>query len=314
MCNTDHSLLFVGYLGRHYLILAIVSTQLTGRSFGLWYDGDNCYCMRRTTCLMAKYPGLTDAFSDCSIGHWWNIVVIRGSCIVNTTVSYFNESLIKTRCGNYIVEDWEQCDRGSFKQCFSNKCCEYDCMLVEGATCNEGLCRTDCIYSEPGTLCRPIQNTRDLPEYCFGTTSQCPEDFYMQDGAPCTEEGYCYHGNCTDRAMHCREIFGRRATNAHDVCYTINRKANRFGHRTRNDRVLNHAACGEADIKCGRLQCSNVTHVPRLQEHVSFHQSEISGVWCWGVGRHYSPETTDVGHVRSGTPCAPVSIAPAVLV
>ncbi|XP_059763060.1 disintegrin and metalloproteinase domain-containing protein 21-like [Balaenoptera ricei] len=305
MCTTDRSLLFVGYLGRHYLILAIVSTQLIGRSFGLWYDGDNCYCMRRSTCLMAKYPALTDAFSDCSIGHWWNIVGLRGSCIFNTTVSYFNESLIKMRCGNYIVEDWEQCDCGSFKQCYSNKCCEYDCMLEEGATCNEGLCCTNCTYSEPGTLCRPIQNPCDLPEYCFGTTSQCPEDFYMQDGTPCTEEGYCYHGNCTDRTMHCREIFGRHAINAHDVCYTINRKANRFGHCTRNDRVLNYAACGEEDIKCGRLQCSNVTHVPRLQEHVSFHQSKISGVWCWGVGSHYSPETTDVGHVRSGTPCAP---------
>ena len=38
---------------------------------------------------------------------------------------------------------------------------------------------------------------------------------------------------------------------------------------------------------------------------VSLFQSEESGVWCWGLGIHYSPGITDVDHVRNGTPCAP---------
>ena len=42
-----------------------------------------------------------------------------------------------------------------------------------------------------------------------------------------------------------------------------------------------------------------------LQEGVSLFQSEVSAVWCWGLGIHYSPGITDVDHVRNGTPCAP---------
>ena len=63
--------------------------------------------------------------------------------------------------------------------------------------------------------------------------------------------------------------------------------------------------CEDRDVKCGRLQCTNVTHLPRLQEHVGFYQSKISGAWCWGLDTHRSTGTTDIGHVRNGTPCAP---------
>ncbi|XP_057572072.1 disintegrin and metalloproteinase domain-containing protein 21-like [Hippopotamus amphibius kiboko] len=305
LCKGELGLVFVGYLGRHYFMLAIIITQNFGRTFGIWYDTDNCYCVRRATCLMSQYPALTDVFSDCSITHWWNIVGVGGSCVFNTTVRFLNESMTKMRCGNYKVEDWEQCDCGSFKQCYNNRCCTHGCMFEEGSTCNGELCCTNCAYSEPGTLCRPIKNICDLPEYCFGTTSKCPEDFHMQDGTPCTEESYCYLGNCTDRSLSCKEIFGRHALNAHDNCYTINQKGDRFGHCLRNDRTLKFVACREADRQCGRLQCSNVTHVPRLQERISFHQSKILGFWCWGVDHHYLPYTSDVGHVKNGTPCAP---------
>ena len=160
------------------------------------------------------------------------------------------------------------------------------------------------MYSEPGTLCRTIQIICDLLEYCFGTTNQCPADFYMQDGTPCTEEGHCYHGNCTYRTLPCREIFGRHARNSNGECYTINSRGRRFGLCTRDDRFLRFRACGANDQKCGRLQCVNVTRLPQLQEGVSLFQSEVSAVWCWGLGIHYSPGITDVSHVRNGTPCA----------
>ena len=36
------------------------------------------------------------------------------------------------------------------------------------------------------------------------------------------------------------------------------------------------------DVPCGRLQCTNVTHLPQPQEHLGFHLSEIQGSDVWG--------------------------------
>ncbi|XP_027994643.2 disintegrin and metalloproteinase domain-containing protein 21-like [Eptesicus fuscus] len=194
-------------------------------------------------------------------------------------IEYSNSSLTPIRCGNSVVEDKEQCDCGTFKQCYTNPCCNSDCHFTPGSICNRETCCTNCTYTPAGTLCRPIQNICDLPEYCKGKDTRCPSDFYLQDGTPCTEDSYCYHGNCTDRSMHCKEIFGEGALNSPDVCYRINKKGHRFGHCKVNlDYEI--TPCADADVKCGRLQCVHVTHLPRLQEHVGFHHSILGGGSC----------------------------------
>ncbi|XP_028359095.2 disintegrin and metalloproteinase domain-containing protein 20-like [Phyllostomus discolor] len=299
----DTNLLMLGVFSRHYFMLSIIATQLTARSFGLFYDEPECVCQRRTTCIMDRIPLITDAFSNCSLLHATHVVNYhRVHCSYSTDFQYFNSSLTLAMCGNSVVDDGEECDCGSFKQCYTNACCQSDCTFRPGSACNTGMCCTNCSFSPPGTLCRPIQNICDLPEYCLGLTSTCPEDVYLQDGTPCSEVSYCYHGNCTDRSVHCKEIFGEGAINAPDACYTINKRENRFGHCTIR---LSHTlqACADADIQCGRLQCTNVTHLPRLQDHVGFHQSVIQGSLCFGVDLHIGTYTTDVGHVRPGTPC-----------
>ena len=135
------------------------------------------------------------------------------------------------------------------------------------------------------------------------------DDLYMQDGMPCSKEGCCYNGTCTDRSVHCREIFGRDSFQGRDDCYEINRGTNRFGHCTAMRRVLKFNGCKKEDVKRGRLQCSNVTQPPPLQEEVSFHQSKISGVWCWGLSNHHRLDVIiDVDQVRNGTLCAPEKI------
>ncbi|XP_008682194.2 disintegrin and metalloproteinase domain-containing protein 21-like [Ursus maritimus] len=300
------NLVMLGYLGRQYFLLSVIATQKLGRSFGIYYDSLHCSCQRRSTCIMNTSPGLTDSFSNCSYMHMQHIVggeVLE--CMYRTDTVYFNKSLTHDRCGNYIVDQGEECDCGSFKQCYSNPCCTSDCTFTTGSKCNTGRCCTNCIYSPAGTLCRPIQTMCDLPEYCRGESLACPDDFYMQDGTPCTEEGYCYHGNCTDRTVHCQEIFGKNAVKGPDACYTINIRAERYGHCRRQADKMKSVACALQDIQCGRLQCGNVTHLPQLQEHVGFHQSLISGFWCFGLDSHRSTGANDVGHVRPGTPCAP---------
>ncbi|XP_008682191.2 disintegrin and metalloproteinase domain-containing protein 29-like [Ursus maritimus] len=303
---SDKNLIMLGYLGRQYLVLSIIAAQKVGRSFGFYYDTVTCTCQRRSTCIMYRPPGLTDSFSNCTFVHLNH--VLRGptaDCIFRTDMIYFNKSLTHDRCGNYIVDQGEECDCGSFKQCYRNPCCTSDCTFTTGSKCNTGRCCTNCIYSPAGTLCRPIQTMCDLPEYCRGESLACPDDFYMQDGTPCTEEGYCYHGNCTDRTVHCQEIFGKNAVKGADACYDINKRGDRYGYCTRDARRKKGNACAQDDIQCGRLQCGNVTHLPPLQEHVGFHQSLILGFLCFGLDSHRSTGANDAGHVRPGTPCAP---------
>uniref|UniRef100_A0A8C0JZD9 ADAM metallopeptidase domain 21 n=1 Tax=Canis lupus dingo TaxID=286419 RepID=A0A8C0JZD9_CANLU len=295
----------IGLLGRHYVLLAVIMSQYAARNLGLYYDNADCGCQRRSTCIMYRYPVLTDSFSNCSFMHLQNLLSVNKHCLFNEEVVFFNASLTHIRCGNSIVEDREECDCGSLKECSSNPCCSNDCRLESTFLCDKGLCCTNCSFSAAGTLCRPIQNICDLPEYCKGGSNQCPDDFYMQDGTACSEGGYCYHGNCTDRTVHCKEIFGASTVEAPDACYQINKKGHRFGHCKREYAARRFIPCQDQDVKCGRLQCSNVTHLPQLQEHVGFHQSKISGVWCFGVDSHRGTGTNDVGHVRPGTPCAP---------
>ncbi|XP_004782031.1 disintegrin and metalloproteinase domain-containing protein 21-like [Mustela nigripes] len=303
------NLIMIGYFGRPYLFLSIIATQKVGRSAGMYYDDLYCSCQRRSTCIMYISPGLTDSFSNCSYTHIQHIVgggVLE--CMYRTQNEYFNKSLTHNRCGNHVVDQGEECDCGSFKQCYSNPCCTNACSFTSGSKCNTGRCCTNCTYSPPGTLCRPIQNICDLPEYCRGKSLACPDDFYMQDGTPCTEVGYCYLGNCTDPTVHCQEIFGKNAVKGEKSCYDINRRGDRYGHCRRVAEQKKSTPCALEDIYCGRLQCGNVTHLPRLQEHVGFHQSLISGFWCFGLDSHRSTGTNDVGHVRPGTPCGPGKI------
>ncbi|XP_070267496.1 disintegrin and metalloproteinase domain-containing protein 21-like [Myotis yumanensis] len=301
----NRNLIFLGQLSRHYLLLSIIASHQIGTSFGLWLDSMECVCQRRTTCIMYRYPVLTDSFSNCSFLHTAHVLNNNIQlCLFQERgqLVYSNSSLTTIRCGNSVVENGEQCDCGTFKQCYSNTCCESDCRFTPGSICNRETCCTNCTHSPAGTLCRPIQNICDLPEYCTGKDAKCPSDFYLQDGTPCTEDGYCYEGNCTDRSMHCKEIFGEGALSAPDICYSINKKGHRFGH-CKVTTEFKPQRCADADVMCGRLQCVNVTHLPRLQEHVGFHHSIIGESLCFGVGAHRATESTDVGAVRPGTPC-----------
>ncbi|KAM5222013.1 LOW QUALITY PROTEIN: disintegrin and metalloproteinase domain-containing protein 29-like [Ctenodactylus gundi] len=183
--------------------------------------------------------------------------------------------------------------------------CISDGRFTPGSSYDCRLRCSNCTYSPMGTSCRPIQNICELPEYRLGTIFTCPVNMYMQDGTPCTQEGYCYQGNCTDRTTHCQEIFGANAHNGDDEC-KINTKIFRFGHCSRsNPWYVTYVVCRANDMKCGRLQCANVTQLPKLQDHVSFHQSLYGNSWCFGLDEHCGTGTLDVGRVRSGSLCAP---------
>ncbi|KAM7230397.1 hypothetical protein CapIbe_017887 [Capra ibex] len=300
------NLIAISTSGKNALTVALYVCFLIGRSIGLYYDGKDCVCQRRTTCVMNGYQSLTDAFSNCSYMHLQHIVM-HGvcPCMFQTDMVYYNRSITHERCGNREVDTGEQCDCGSFKECYSNPCCDHLCSFTAASVCDTERCCTNCTFSKPGTLCRPIRSMCDLPEYCRGISKACPKDVFMQNGTPCGEEGYCFNGSCTDRTVHCKEIFGRGALNAPVQCYTINRQGFRFGFCRRITWSVLFTACTEEDQLCGRLQCTNVSFLPALQEHVGFHQTHTSEALCFGLDLHRAQGAVDYGHVRDGALCAP---------
>ncbi|KAL0588207.1 Disintegrin and metalloproteinase domain-containing protein 21 [Plecturocebus cupreus] len=220
------------------------------------------------------------------------------------TAEEYYLSAKKIRCGDTIMEGSKDRDRGTVGQCHRNPCCDTNCRLTKGSVCDVSTCCENCSYTPAGTLCRAAEQVCDLPEYCRGHNATCPPDSHLQDGTPCTEDAYCDHGNCTDRTVHCRELFGLGAQDACVTCYGMNTKASRFGHCRREETSLTFQACDQSDVMCGRLQCTGVLRLPRLQEHVSFHQSLINGTWCFGLDEHRATWTLDAAHVRAGTLCA----------
>ncbi|XP_047393743.1 disintegrin and metalloproteinase domain-containing protein 21-like [Sciurus carolinensis] len=289
------------------LLLAVVAANQQGRMIGLYYDSSTCICQRRATCVMYRWPGITDTFSNCSFVHVQHIVSNRGfpMCYFRELYEIYNRTHKDFRCGDYEVDQKEeQCDCGTLKECYFNQCCDTKCKFTSGSTCDRGQCCTNCTFSASGTLCRTVLNVCDLPEFCTGGNNRCPEDTYLQDGTPCSEESYCFFGNCTDRSMHCKEIFGGDAENAEEACYNINFARFRFGHCSREAHRLVYKGCEGGDKMCGRLQCRNVTRLPLLQDHVSFHHSLIDGSNCFGLDEHRATRSVDVGHVRQGTPCS----------
>ncbi|XP_055969679.1 disintegrin and metalloproteinase domain-containing protein 20-like [Sorex fumeus] len=306
ICN-DENLVMLGHGDRHFLLLSITATNHLGRIIGLYYDTPECVCQRRSTCLMYRYPEVTDSFSNCSFAHMSTLFYNSyGKCMFSSIVPYPNRTRTQDRCGNRAVGPREECDCGSLKECSLDACCTTECQLTPGTQCHVGDCCEHCMHTPAGSLCRPIMNICDLPEYCLGTHHACPDNTYVQDGTPCSEESYCFQGNCTDRTMQCQEIFGQSARNG-EGCYMINALGYRYGHCGRNPENRIPKKCDWADVQCGRLQCTNVTNIPQLPEHVGFHQSlvrEDTTSLCFGLDEHRATVTADVGQVRNGAPCS----------
>ena len=66
-------------------------------------------------------------------------------------------------CGNGILEIGELCDTAL------SACCAPGCLGVKTG----------------GTLCRNVIGGCDTPEYCTGSSAECPEDYYQMLGHPC---------------------------------------------------------------------------------------------------------------------------------
>ena len=117
--------------------------------------------------------------------------------------------------GKYIVIDEIQSISPNFcnllyKECDDPCCNATTCTLAAGAQCTRGECCTnECQFKSFGTVCRNASGLCDIEEYCSGQSSECPEDFYLQDSSPCNNnQSYCFSGMCKTYDDQCQYHFG----------------------------------------------------------------------------------------------------------
>lgn len=254
---------------------------------------------------MHSYQAETNKFSNCSI-HTFAELVLEGNldCLANRPQKI---PPIK-HCGNGVLDKGEECDCGGTQRCRQNLCCNADCTLKPRAQCSSGPCCKNCHFRPSGDLCRIQINECDLPEYCSGKSEWCPNDVYMQDGTPRSKhDSHCYAKQCWTHNYLCARIFGYEARAAPASCFqSRNTVGDKYGNCGRDWTGSTFVKCQPQDVKCGRIQCSNVRDVPSIP-HYTVTPTELSGAGagCWSVAYHGGTDFVDLGMVPDGTPCGP---------
>ncbi|KAL1773228.1 disintegrin and metalloproteinase domain-containing protein 26A-like [Sigmodon hispidus] len=283
--------------------MAFIIAHEMGHNLGMDHDKKYCTCGFRS-CIMAPAKSNSHRFSNCSYEEMYS-VINRKTCLYNIPGTVVRVNL--TICGNYLIEEGEQCDCGSYESCQIDPCCSEDCVFKSNAQCAFGLCCKDCKFIPMGTVCREKKNECDLPEWCNGTSAQCPEDVYIENGSPCMGGGYCYNKECNNREEHCQRLFGKSAKSADKTCYIeMNKQGDRFGN-CGNDSIT-FKTCDNDDVLCGRIQCENVEKLPQRRNHETVHWTHFNNVTCWSMDYHFGIDIEDSGAVRDGTACGPDSI------
>uniref|UniRef100_A0A3Q1LPJ9 ADAM metallopeptidase domain 20 n=1 Tax=Bos taurus TaxID=9913 RepID=A0A3Q1LPJ9_BOVIN len=304
VCQRQFSCGIETFHDQRIFILSYIVTHEMGHNLGMDHDNPKICKCGASECILFPSVALTTKFSNCSYADYCNLGH-RRRCLYTSPNPH--TVIRETRCGNRVVEEGEECDCGSLETCNTDPCCQLNCTMTAGINCAFGLCCHNCMFSQSGTVCRKVANECDLPEWCNGTSSQCPDDVYVQDGASCTGGGYCYGKRCNERDEHCRQIFGKEAKDADMSCYTaVNTRGDRFGNCGITE--TSYIRCSMADSLCGRIQCENVKEIPLMSDHTTLHWTKFNDNTCWGTDYHLGIRIADIGAVNDGTKCGPENI------
>nr|XP_044998415.1 disintegrin and metalloproteinase domain-containing protein 20-like [Jaculus jaculus] len=300
VCGNKYNCGINSFANENIKVLSHVMAHEVGHNLGMYHDNKTCVCGQRF-CIMYEYVSDSRRWSNCSYGEAYNTFMTR-ACIRNIPKPLKAVTKKHEVCGNGVVEDGEVCDCGSKESCMKDPCCMADCTLKNGSDCAVGGCCKDCRFVPSGTLCRDVANECDLPEWCNGTSQECPHDVYMQGGSPCKDNNYCYEKKCHNREEQCHQIFGNQSRSAEQRCYKeVNLRGDRFGNCGMTAR--NYLRCHPPHVLCGRIQCVNVTDFPNMKGHTTVHLRQVDDITCWGIDYHWGLKTPDVGEVEDGNAC-----------
>uniref|UniRef100_A0A194ARK7 Metalloproteinase type III 8 n=1 Tax=Agkistrodon piscivorus TaxID=8715 RepID=A0A194ARK7_9SAUR len=289
MCMPKHSVGIVQDHGKTYHLVAVTMAHEMGHNLGINHDRNFCTCLANSCIMSATIsPQPSYQFSDCSQDdHLRYLISHTPQCILNEPLR--TDIVSSEVCGNYLVEEGEECDCGPLWNC-QNPCCDAaTCKLRPGAQCAEGLCCYQCRFSTAGAECRPARSECDIAESCTGQSADCPTDRFHRNGQPClNNHGYCYNGRCPIMLHQCITLFGLGTTVAEDVCFNNNLQGQGdFYCRRENGRIF---PCAPQNVKCGRLYCKlyNDNTYPCRYKYSD----------------DYSDDVLDDGMVDHGTKCA----------
>ncbi|CAK8682796.1 unnamed protein product [Clavelina lepadiformis] len=303
--NQDH-----GKSSSEIAYAAATMAHEMGHNFGMLHDTTDCVCAQDTQCLMApriRYSLKRD-WSSCSEKYLEDNRKFGGqTCLVNVPEpdTIYTEPI----CGNDIVETGEQCDCGPPELCQSQCCNATSCMLLPGAACDTGTCCDNCQYTTAGTECRGTNNnTCELPEYCTGSSPNCPGDMYVEDGLPCLNgTAVCYEGVCVTHDMQCKVIWGEGSSSGVDTCYTqVNTLADANGN-CGLDEAGKFIICPYEHSKCGKLQCQGGNDKPLVGTTRLAYRNTLTvrggNIECKTIASVISADISDLNLVRTGTMC-----------
>ncbi|XP_060106579.1 disintegrin and metalloproteinase domain-containing protein 2-like [Heteronotia binoei] len=255
---------------------SVIVAQLLGISLGMYFDQSrNCHCPG-STCLMhtrAVQASGVKAFSSCSVKDFQSFLAQgQGQCLLNKPrldLQYRAPS-----CGNGIVEEGEQCD------CGSNQ------------------------IKDRGTLCRGTPDPDcDLKEYCNGSSAECTEDFYVQNGQLCEgNTGVCMKGVCQSPDRWCRKVFGKASKSGPSQCYEeINSQKDRMGHC--GSTAKGYQTCQWQDLRCGKLICEYPHNKPFMIKNAAVIYARVQSRWCVTLDYQKGINVKDPFLVHDGAGC-----------
>ncbi|XP_067884671.1 disintegrin and metalloproteinase domain-containing protein 12-like isoform X3 [Heterodontus francisci] len=295
-----------------FLAVAATLAHEMGHNLGMSHDTEDRHCNcpdQKAGCLMEEAQGFTlpTIFSSCSREDLRrNLHFGAGMCLYN--LPRLDLLVGGPKCGNLYLEKGEECDCGKPEEC-SDSCCEPStCKLKPGAKCSStGACCKNCRFLPAGTVCRPLRGECDLPEFCTGSSSDCPDNVYLKDGHTCSNGNlYCNDGTCQSVDKQCQEIWGDGARSAEEVCYKLtNKQGNDFGNcgKDENDEYIK---CRTEDVECGKIQCKGGNKTPIRGGNLNVITTSIiiKGVKykCRGTFSTL-PDSSSPDLIRQGTKC-----------